>query len=1074
MTDHDNPFEWLISALRQRRDNITWALPYGEDELERLVQESEPLSPDQVVRILRKSSCATAQVEDDKPSEDDELAEQWLVNILRQHLVKCATESCRDSPLEDNTSLEWFDREQTQQRASLSSNGASSPSTPDASVDPKLPGHATNSAEAPPGPDCAGSFDASLSSKLRDAFETFYKDGARAAAGMAKRALTSFLGSRAEDLQAQWAWLFLCHNRQDQPAITLQVQCGSAETHLTGSFEKTVVSHVFTTRVPLLVSTRHDLKDGLRPMVNRAHSALCVPIYDPAGHLLGGIHFESPLEAAFSRAQLDDLVSSVGEFVPDLLVLRSIKEGSGCYAWYPCRDDWSVERVLGAWLHAAADILPRSKRACMSLAIWLADWPKEKMSVLATTGYDAEYVRNKTLSTINSFLGCVAKSNEGTVHWTNPDDRLLVCYDKARRMGVRHISGTPLFMGGQDDSTSHGAAVLYLFEDEIQERRFWETLLIELSSTCASLIADCWRQKQVLASAYAQQKLSKSQVPLATMMDVLVECLEAHECSVFVYSQQQRAIVSIGTTGLALSVDGPNCIGRTIGHHGLPGDQVAYRLDDERDKGFTRYLAENPGVCARKNDVPDPNEIGMPPDFPRLPTNKYKETRAISDTVHRRFLGISVAAGDQCLGVIRLIRSAESKPYGRNDELVLRDLSRQYIDLLSNEQGLLEQRQPHNDYIAAKDMSADNGNSRRCIISAVARILEPLSRSTVVPRRRVQQLLESVVTLFNEDIADKSTDVLYNDGEIVACFHELVRGDLPPRFTLLASHSSTQREVDRERTLSVSDGDINNVALLASEQRKVFTTEWISGFDLFGAPTSKGGECVSQAICPVIASLDQGQLEGVLSITSRRRIEWSSEDISLLQWASHSLSACLTGGNGNDCSVLRGDPLDKFVLAAATELAADWIRLELNSGELVKLAGEIPEFPCLDWNRIHLANNDELLTDGRQGAGQRCWLAADGTAARVELYVGPCAAGSLSWGPVSEQFFESPLPTIASIWRRWMNLTICLRPVWEGQFEAEEWSSHVRRWNESLKLSLQDDYFQPTRTDDGLYSAGLS
>ena len=503
------------------------------------------------------------------------------------------------------------------------------------------------------------------------------------ACGESERALRDLVGMLAEQIQACCGWLLIF----DRPRHRLvSGVLHNTWRHIELPLSATaIVCHVARTGKPYLAEdVRRD--PYYYPEVPDVRSALSVPIFAPDGELLGVLHFESFEPAAFSSAHLGDLQVSIVELVPHLLLQQIAIQDPQSYLWYPYRYDWSVERVLGRWVHTVTDVLPNTQVAKPCLTLWHVDWEKERVWVLAASRYDYEYVKDKTLP-LDSFIGNVALLPRGEVMWTTPDDERFRRPDKARRMGLKQMLATPAYLPNDEERASCVLSAYY-FDDRPQSELLPSTTLTWLAGELSTALWSYEECKLPVATAHVQQQLTKSRAPLIALMNGILKCIDAAECSIFALCEQERSLVSIATTGLHVSsgLISAGCV--TDVERIAAIGRLEYKLDDSQDAGFTVYLARNPGTCVRKNDIPDRDEKGLPHEFP-APSNKHREICAHSDTDHRRFLGLSVAENGKVLGVIRVLRSSDSRPFRRVDQKLLKALGKLSVPLLGESRRLL-------------------------------------------------------------------------------------------------------------------------------------------------------------------------------------------------------------------------------------------------------------------------------------------------------------------------------------------------------------------------------------------------
>lgn len=850
------------------------------------------------------------------------------------------------------------------------------------------------------------------------------------ARSQAERSLKDLVGKLTEEVRACYAWLFLA---DEDGSVLIPVVTQNTKKRSALHFDdRSIVTKRIAIARAEYISGDISQDEFYLPDTSDTASAIGLPIQWRDNSLLGVVYFESSVPSAFTTAQLLDLRAKVRQLVPPLLSLRYTTSSATRWQGALCHLPWAwdLERLLNRWLHCLTEAAATRDVPGPSVSVWAADWDKDRMWVLATTGYDYEYRWDKTLST-DSFTGKVARSARGKVCHGEPID-LLRC-EKVKRMGLREVVAAPIYLPGDQDCGS-GAINIYFSQEDIDGHEISDSFIAFLADEVASLAADFHQQKRDLCIAHIKDQLSRSQSPLETLVQEVARCLEAEECSLFAVDDSDERLILLTTTGV-LSAE------RIDADNGQPRQQkptplMAYFLHHEADQGFTVYLAKKPGVCVRKNDVPDPDEKGVPDDFPPLPTNKYREEHATSDTDHRRFLGVGMA-GDRSRGVIRLIRAATTKPFKKSDEHLLTELAAQCI------QPTLDTYVP--DVLRQRRM--ERGSTS--LAKAVTLLAKPLANVETSMRRRVNELMQSVVTVFRQELVSQG----YGETEVLACFHEFNRRHEDRQLDLYEFHSSTKQEFSRDDD-PIAVGNFDQIpARDVVLGRKVLTCDWGGGF-FSSAKTSR--KC-AQAAMPVLAWGAGRLIQGVLSLSIQRAFEWKAEHIELLQHASLGLSATL----GAKSSPLFfhaglddiGDIFQAFVSQAKEELGTRWCELSHVEDEGFTRSlcfGNGGLGANAEWEPLESAQyefDDYPIS-----------VTSDKSAIRVPLYIGPFQAARLSAGPVDTQFAHDPFMRIGSMCGLWSRFVADLPGGWEAKFKGTDVGSGAMTWAASMRLRMSSSY----------------
>lgn len=845
----------------------------------------------------------------------------------------------------------------------------------------------------------------------------------------AERRLRDLVGGLTEKLEASYAWLFFFDPEKEQlkPLVTQNTKRRSP---LRLDDRSIVTQRIAVPKSEYVTNDVHQDEYYLEENGN-SESALGVPILARDESLLGVLYFESVMPSAFTTAQMIDLRTSVTQLVVPLLALQAIDDPTRPFnTWFPIPFGWDFERLLSRWLHCLTEALANHDTPGPCISVWAADWRKERMWALGTTGYDCEYLRDKTLS-IGSFVGEVASSPKGTVRHGKPED--LVLSDKAKRMGLGRIVSTPIFLPGDEErGRGSGALNLYYSHDASDRPCLSDSFVADLADTIAAIAWEFQNQKLDMSVAHIQERLSVSQSPLTTVADEIRKCLEADQGTLFLLDESRQELVTAATTGLETTETG---LHEPIRPQRLVNmSDMVYYLDSPSDQGFTVYLSSNPGVCARKNDVPDPDEKGLPPDFPTRPTNKFREQCAASDTDHRRFLGIGVE-GDGIRGVIRLLRSSESKPFRRSDELLLTKLSEISLRPLLSSRAIRTVR------------GRKRAEGGRELARAVTLLAKPLANVHSSLGKRVNELLQALVTVFRQ--------VLRTDGfgevEVLACFHEYKGRQGHSALDLYEYHSSTKHNFSRDESPIVVGEFGRMKARKVVLDKAVISCDW--GRSLFDVACRRGGQRVSQAAMPVVAWGAGRLMQGVLSVTIPSAFQWKPDHLRLLHHASLALSATIGAGRQSMPFKVVGkgvqDVIRRYLRWSKSQLRTEWCEMSAGhpkSRVQVATSGHRPSEPYGEWTTLESPHFESTAYPIQ--------LSGDQSEIRFPLCVGPFEVGVLAAGPVDGKLLDTPFEDIGSACGVWSRLVADFTGGWDANFTQKKARAGVVTWDGRAELDL--------------------
>jgi putative methionine-R-sulfoxide reductase with GAF domain len=850
----------------------------------------------------------------------------------------------------------------------------------------------------------------------------FWSQAAREATNRAEQRLTNQVAELRERFEATSAWLFVLEPDELLRArITQRTHKRHLELRLDGAG---VVPHVARTKrgyCARLVS----IDSRYRKEIDETRSELAVPILTHDRDLLGVLNLESNLEGSFSPAQIDTLQAAAISLVPHLLVLAGLER---C-PWHPEEHGWDLTELFTRFCHSIAAFLDLDSQDDMTTcSIWYADRPKNELFIYATGGYDVEYIADKTLP-MRSFMGRVSASPRGTI-WDSaprdaPDFRELV---KADQTGLTRIIAAPIYSPGTS-SDCGGVAVInvYFFDKSNQSIRAVTREIGAVADALGAIIAAYRTQRQRLVDAHLYQRLlvrpQSSDSAFETIKEVLKEVFDAEGCSIFARHPETRKLYLATTTGIEASSvrDSAEASG---GLAEARNHQSGY-YDMDHDHGYTTYLANHCGVCARKNDVMSTSEQGLPRDFPSRPLNKFREKFARSEMDHRRFMGIGIGLRDEVsadredvLGVFRLNRSSDSRPFTRCDQELLEHIAHQEPCKLAFLDWRAKQPRSRSTLTSAREAS---------IVAAVAKFMRPIP-ALVSPPVMIGELLQTLVVIFGEHRIRQAGIVV----------HHRYAKKAPYRWYAYHSIYSKTPPGDGEFPIAERPDRGRHLASLF-EHHKIVTFQYDRSI-----PNSTGVAC--EMWVPLITWHGQNHVEGILALEFEESVKWGIHELEVIFDAARKLSAILASTDQvirPECFLM--DPvtaLGRLLMFPLEQkaIAAEWAELYLKYDNIAQLVGRRHSAESLRARKPHKM----LERAEAQSPSDRNLTSS------APLYLGPYAIGEIRCNlkPGGDDHRKNELFRIVPC--LWSRLTFGMKKFWEIEFTPTRLDDGVTRWDERL------------------------
>ena len=855
------------------------------------------------------------------------------------------------------------------------------------------------------------------------------------ATGHARTTVNAILGQQASFHNATYGWLFV-QDPKSQSLYTVATHNVKAMRPLSLDTKAIVTQRIAERLTDYingdLVSDQNYLNE-----TNDSNSAMGVPILWQ-GKLLGVFYLECTLPDAFITTQLFDLHAAAKNLTPQLLLLQDyIASGDrlrcGPFPLTLCFESL-LQRFLTDWVDAISAMHPDIGA---NLSVWNVDWDKDVLWVQATTGYDHEFQQQKMLSLQSSHTGQAARCEIGQLHDSDYSD--IFTQKKRRRMGIDKVISMPVFPDPKESGRRRPISVVNLYlNNRNSDVDYWKPALREMTTTVSRLFRWYYYQKARLVPARIRRRVDLKSCPFVPLVESIKSEFGCNECSLFASVDQER-VVGIASTGLEVGPDEKPISGR------LP-PQVVYEMNNPDDQGFTVFFATR-DVIARKNDVPDPDEKGLPSGFPRSPSNKFREEGEAGVTEHRRLLVAGFGTGKTSVEhprfVLRLIRKSNSIPFSEIDQKILKST---LYDLV------IPHLSQNADQVAKIIRErTESASKKQSIFEAFNRIVQ--SNTSLSYRKQVQSVLQALVTMTRGQLADEG--IVHP--EVIACFHTINGSDRDPKLKLHDFHSSKKREISPS-AWTVGKSDF--VEELISN-RKVISCGFSKG-GLFGKDLSKK----SQIVIPVVAWGTSGRfVTGVLSVSALCRFDWSPSHVEWMHRASVCLSSLPSLGmpSGTTDINFRCDRFSSKPVQNLQEFLLKKHRMEFCS--IVRSSSEKVPGPS-DCTAMFSSRNRPW----HQKANWRPWTSDahpfsrdynvefdDRQAiAKIPLYIGPFKVATVRFGPIDD-YKDKPELLVGSVCQFWHQVVTANDQNWSIKFrkivlQQRDELSELNEWKHELTL----------------------
>lgn len=754
-------------------------------------------------------------------------------------------------------------------------------------------------------------------------------------------------------------------------------------------------------------------------------SEIAIPLFAPDSETpIAVLNLESNFYASFSPAHLLELEASTSQLVADLMLLRrceTIDPYDGfaitsfrTVGWHPDLHGWSparlledlcreVSRSLASTLSTDVTDEDAHGNSFPSCTIWYTDRAKGRQWVLATYDYDYQFVCDATLPIENSLTGRTASSDGfGTVNRGGCEELMLA--EKARRMGIQSACSTKIESIPYLNAETGGFGAVNVFLKK-QMAAPTDTLLRNISFVAGTIINDVLTQRELVAIAKLNERLSCEPLsihdPMLVFLNCVKEFLDADACSVF--QRHGGVLTCVASTGL---VDGGRVLSRV--------EDAQYFLDAPEDQGFTTYLGSGIGRVMRHNDVPDASELAtarengvvVAAEITPHPRYKYCEVVALDDP-HSRFLGCSIGT-QQVLGVVRVSRRSDRPPFAEYDERFVRRLAQ-----------------------TAEHLFSAAGPSEWPTRNGVASLRGGIPKHFVAPRLLVKHVLQTIVGVFGT-----SHGVLQASLRVV-CDRRSDNNAVTRTLSMFSFYSSSDLGIEIEAEHKPVAESMGSNGWYAIQTRKIvrFDRKETHDAGIYAVINSAAKTRVESGLCvPIQCWSHSGELiDAVFCIDSvDKNVQWSDTNIETILSASDKISAVLGSPiptlSGYSGGIQNGDIFEKFATYARSAAKADWVSLSL-SGE----KGSSPVYWAIGEGSKN-ANSGGSRVDVPSLARFGVESLQDGHGCRIPLFVGNTTCGSIGLGNGRATFASGIKDTIGSITNAWWNVVFKMGGGWKRTF----------------------------------------
>ncbi len=863
------------------------------------------------------------------------------------------------------------------------------------------------------------------------------------------------IGEFADCLAAGVGWLFT--PTEDRTALGAVVGFNVPPGLTIGVQERSIVSYVWSQGDSYCQGNVE--KDGFFcRSVAGVRSAISAAVMDGSDRdsMLGVLHFESYLLNAFSPADRRDMETFALALAP---LVRMATERAAVFN--PWAQGWDLDKSLGWVLRQVADCWSGSSGVRPMLTLWYVDHAKCQAWSVAATGFGSP--SGEVFGRESYLVKEIATQLPLKVIWARPEIYLASQHcRKAVGMGIRETAFVLLPGGGGDKGWPRWILGFHCPRNVPGDDRPGSGFLQWLAAELSVWIQDLFAQWSPLAKSYLRQVvrrlLARPEEGMAPAIEAVRQILNASQGSLFGFPAKGSRLYPLATTTVLCAEENSAALGSPTHHaNALAPADLYYDVRTEAARSFTAWLAVHAPACARKNDVTDEKEWGVPLGFPPRPLNKLRESGAMHQTERRRFIGASVGNLSECIGVARFVRSEEALPFRREDEVLLGELVEELKPLLEQSQ---------------HELIASNwrGTASQAVQVAISVSDENVASSgssigssqPSVLRPAVRQLLKK---LRGELVGSRAGEGESRD--VAIALYEFFPGrrakSVRIRLYDYAVTDTSKSWVSRETI-----GQVRKLAHLVPIQRLYYASR----------PARQGASdgLTALAIAPVQAWNGFAPVEGVLTAVVPANRGWDDDALQQVFLATHRLGTLFLRPQRRELSSRNRTICDDWKgLAESFQrlFKARWVTLTLNGdGGGQWQEGAPPKEPLVwlpvDDRTFRSGNNslpDELIgrthqqrnmAISRYGVG----LTRERDAVRIRLRIGALVVGELAWGPPSSWFLENATGLVSDVIASWYSFLVRHPDAWEVRVSRKETRVGLIAWEPQVVWSEPQSSWQ--------------
>ena len=428
-----------------------------------------------------------------------------------------------------------------------------------------------------------------------------------------------------------------------------------------------------------------DDDDDYFPDIDETRSELAVPLLLNNGVVIGVVNLESDRLNHFGPEALAAVKKLAGELTVELLVLwEEATGGATRLPWHPGIHGWDLQEIMTDLCHCISRSLNRD---CVKAAIPFVDLENVQAHFYATSG--AGYIlRTRPLPKfLTSDLRNALRFKVGEV----------VEYNPSRDLAKAHVTidveeGWLIKVHSVKESRekSHGLAALAVFvasgsDESALEKESRRINIREALPELGKMLQDWFDAFAALRPLMATACLNSRIHPLHTcrgkfdsLLHSAMKTLPASAGTVFAVPKESSQLLCVATTGLVnLQADDGSDAELS---YDLLTDIGQWTVDVAYKNGNPIRINHVRGRCKSVRSRPYRNRGA-----------KLREILPGDDDDNRRLLSVGIVENGEILGVMRVVRTLEEKPFTLCDGRLMQDIAKVGAEIIKAWRDILEQ-----------------------------------------------------------------------------------------------------------------------------------------------------------------------------------------------------------------------------------------------------------------------------------------------------------------------------------------------------------------------------------------------